>query len=213
VGKSSHQITWATQLFLTAPDDKHILPRSDYPPGKRGQRSKAKKRTSAPPGRFQLMINVSRRRLLWSALVPGTALLLLPRSSARASEADWQRNESQQLEIQISKATQQLAVYIDRHLERVFAISTGAPGNPTPSGVFSIVRMHRMAYAPKYDNAPMPHSIFFTRDGHAIHGTGHLRTLGRPVSHGCVRLAPEAAEWLYDLVQEIGRRNTTIRVM
>jgi lipoprotein-anchoring transpeptidase ErfK/SrfK len=73
--------------------------------------------------------------------------------------------------------------------------------------------MHRMAYAPKYDNAPMPHSIFFTRHGHAIHGTGHLRTLGRPVSHGCVRLEPKAAEWLYGLVQEIGRRNTTIRVM
>jgi lipoprotein-anchoring transpeptidase ErfK/SrfK len=158
------------------------------------------------------MINILRRRSLYFAFLLGAALLLLLPPSARASEADWRREESQ-LEIWISKAAQQMAVYINGELQQVFAVSTGAPRHPTPSGVFSIVRMHRMAYAPKYDNAPMPHSIFFTRDGHAIHGTGHLKTLGRPVSHGCVRLEPEAAEWLYGLVQEIGRRNTTIRVM
>lgn len=115
------------------------------------------------------------------------------------------------LEIIISKAAQSMTIYLDGELQQVFPVSTGRARQPTPSGTFGVVRMHLMAYAPKYDNAPMPHSIFFTRQGHAIHGTGHLDTLGRPVSHGCVRLAPEAAEWLYGLVKQIGPRNTTIR--
>jgi lipoprotein-anchoring transpeptidase ErfK/SrfK len=146
------------------------------------------------------------------AFMFGTAVLLLMPQSPRASEADWE-NERLHLEIRISKAAQEMSVYIDGELQQIFPVSTGGAGHRTPSGAYSIVRMHRMAYAPKYDNAPMPHSIFFTRDGHAIHGTGHLGTLGRPVSHGCVRLAPEAAEWLYELVEQIGRRNTKIHVM
>jgi lipoprotein-anchoring transpeptidase ErfK/SrfK len=154
-----------------------------------------------------------RRRCLGFVLALATAcLLLLP--AARASDASWESEAAPaQLEIWISKAAQEMSVYIDGELRQVFPVSTGRAGHRTPSGVFPVVRMHLMAYAPKYDNAPMPHSIFFTRQGHAIHGTGHLRTLGQPASHGCVRLPPEAAEWLYRLVQQIGRRNTTIRVM
>jgi len=160
------------------------------------------------------MVNLSRRRCLTFALAIGTALLLLPPPAARASDVDWETETApSRIEIVISKAAQEMSVYVDGALMQVFVVSTGRAGQRTPSGVFSVVRMHLMAYAPKYDNAPMPHSIFFTRQGHAIHGTGHLRTLGQPVSHGCVRLTEEAAEWLYEMVQQVGRRNTTIRVM
>jgi lipoprotein-anchoring transpeptidase ErfK/SrfK len=169
------------------------------------------------PRRFVLegMSNLARRRCLGFAIAIGTALLLPPPlPTALASEASWETETAPaQLEIVISKEAQEMSVYIDGALMQVFPVSTGRAGHRTPSGVFPVVRMHLMAYAPKYDNAPMPHSIFFTRHGHAIHGTGHLDTLGRPASHGCVRLPPEAAAWLYALVQQIGRRSTTIRVM
>ena len=56
----------------------------------------------------------------------------------------------------------------------------------------------------------MPHAIFFTKKGHAIHGTEETRRLGRPASHGCVRLAPENATILFGLVKEIGLNNTEI---
>jgi len=49
----------------------------------------------------------------------------------------------------------------------------------------------------------MPHSIFF-RGGYAIHGTYEVAHLGRPVSHGCVRLSPANAATLYALVKAEG---------
>jgi lipoprotein-anchoring transpeptidase ErfK/SrfK len=55
----------------------------------------------------------------------------------------------------------------------------------------------------------MPHSIFFL-GGYAIHGTGYVRSLGRPASHGCIRLAPGNAARLYSLVRQHGNRGTRI---
>jgi lipoprotein-anchoring transpeptidase ErfK/SrfK len=158
------------------------------------------------------MLRLLHRRFLRFAALVGTASLLLL-APARASDVEFDRDAWASLEIRISRAAQRMSVYLDGVLQYVFTVSTGRPGYRTPSGTFPVLWLNRMAYAPKYDNAPMPHSIFFTRAGHAIHGTGHLATLGRPVSHGCVRLTPEAAELLFELVRQIGRRNTTIRVM
>ena len=62
-----------------------------------------------------------------------------------------------------------------------------------------------------YDNAPMPHAIFF-HGGFAIHGSYEISRLGRPASHGCVRLAPANAAVLFGLVEREGMRNTTIVV-
>ncbi len=66
-----------------------------------------------------------------------------------------------------------------------------------------------MHYSSKYENAPMPHSVFF-RGGYAVHGTDHVRSLGRPVSHGCIRLAPRNAATLYHLIRQHGLRATRI---
>jgi hypothetical protein len=55
----------------------------------------------------------------------------------------------------------------------------------------------------------MPFSIFFTEKGHAIHGSYDKR-IGRPASHGCVRLSPANAEALYKLVEQEGVLNTTV---
>ena len=56
----------------------------------------------------------------------------------------------------------------------------------------------------------MPHSIFFMKDGHAIHGSYEVKTLGKPVSHGCVRISPQNAAMLYDLVAKTGLKNTQV---
>ena len=71
--------------------------------------------------------------------------------------------------------------------------------------------MKLMHYSKKFDNAPMPHSIFF-RGGYAIHATNAVRNLGRPASHGCVRLSPKDAAALYALVEKMGMRNVSIRI-
>lgn len=93
----------------------------------------------------------------------------------------------------------------------VWDISTGRKGYNTPTGVFKPYLMKQMHYSRKYDNAPMPNSIFFL-GGYAIHATYDIKRLGRPASHGCIRLAPQNARWLYQIVSEYGKENTTILI-
>ena len=84
-------------------------------------------------------------------------------------------------------------------------VSSARSGFSTPRGAYRPQRLERMHYSKKYHNSPMPHSIFF-RGGYAIHGTGSVSQLGRPASHGCIRLAPGNAATLYALVQQEGAR-------
>ena len=86
-------------------------------------------------------------------------------------------------------------------------VSTARAGYRTPQGSFSIKSMKRMHYSSKYDNSPMPNSIFFS-GGYAIHGSYAISTLGRPASHGCVRLSPAHAAQLYEMVRREGGRIT-----
>lgn len=88
-------------------------------------------------------------------------------------------------------------------------VSTGRSGYYTPRGSFKPQRLARMHYSRKYDNSPMPHSIFF-RGGYAIHGTGAVKRLGTPASHGCVRLHPSNAATLYSMTRQAGPKNVRI---
>ena len=56
----------------------------------------------------------------------------------------------------------------------------------------------------------MPHAIFLWKDGHAIHGSNEVKTLGNAASHGCVRISPENAATLYALVAKNGLQNTQV---
>lgn len=92
-----------------------------------------------------------------------------------------------------------------------WAVSTARPGYFTPRGTYRPQRTARMWYSRKYDMSPMPYSVFF-RGGYAIHGTGAVRQLGRPASHGCVRLHTANAAAFYSMVREVGFGNTRIVV-
>ncbi len=107
--------------------------------------------------------------------------------------------------IAVNKSTQRLAVYVDGAQRYNWSISSGLGGGP-PSGAFRPERLERKWYSRKYDWAPMPNAIFFHK-GYAIHGTNQVSRLGRPASHGCVRLHPQHAAILFDLVQS--RKSST----
>ncbi len=109
----------------------------------------------------------------------------------------------------VSLSAQEMTVYVDGVPRYDWAVSTARRGYVTPTGSFRPTRMHRMWYSKKYDNAPMPSSIFF-HGGYAVHGTGHLKALGRPASHGCIRLHPDNARTLYSLVADQGMGNARI---
>jgi hypothetical protein len=112
--------------------------------------------------------------------------------------------------ITIDKDAQQMTVAVDG-LERYhWPVSTGIPSRETPNGSFRTFRMEEDHYSKEFDDAPMPHSIFFTKIGHAIHGTDSESRLGTPASHGCVRLSRANATTLYALVEQEGVLNTTV---
>ena len=111
----------------------------------------------------------------------------------------------------IDISTQRMSVEIDGVPAYHWAVSTGRGRYRTPTGSYRPQRMYRRYFSRKYDNSPMPHAIFF-RGGYAVHGTGYIRSLGRPASHGCVRLHPANAATLYALVGQIGKRGTRIVV-
>src|SRR5882757_721722 len=113
-----------------------------------------------------------------------------------------------ELLITINKSAQQMTVAVDGATRYVWPVSTGAPGYDTPSGEFKPFRMEAEHFSREWDDAPMPHSIFFTMQGHAIHGSGHIRAIGTPASHGCVRLEPKNAAVLFALVKREKMANT-----
>lgn len=96
--------------------------------------------------------------------------------------------------------------------QALWPVSTGRKGYYTPPGTFRPYRIAEMHYSKKYDDAPMPHSIFY-HGGYAIHGTYDVRKLGRPASHGCVRLHPDNAALLFEIVEYYGMENTIIRIV
>ncbi len=101
----------------------------------------------------------------------------------------------------ISLSEQRMHVYVNGAQQYVWPVSTARSGYVTPTGTFRPQRLEPMWYSRKYDNSPMPHSVFFL-GGYAIHGTHSIRRLGTPASHGCVRLHPSNAAKLYSLISQ-----------
>lgn len=141
----------------------------------------------------------TRLRVFLSAVLFGMMIVSGPANAAK-------------IIISINKVSQKMTVTIDGTKEYVWPISTGARGYDTPSGTFRPFRMEKEHFSKEWDDAPMPYSMFFTSRGHAIHGSYHVKSLGRRASHGCVRLAPENAAKLFGLVSKAGPSNTTITV-
>jgi lipoprotein-anchoring transpeptidase ErfK/SrfK len=112
--------------------------------------------------------------------------------------------------ITISKSHQLMQVDSD-YGSYQWRVSTARKGYYTPTGTFHPYSLQLMHYSKKYDNSPMPNSIFFS-GGYAIHATPHVGNLGRPASHGCVRLHPANAKTLYGIVSK-DRSGTTIRII
>ncbi len=116
------------------------------------------------------------------------------------------------IEARIDLSQQKMRVYQGGKLRYSWPISSGRSGYRTPTGRWGVTRMHREYYSKKYHGSPMPHSIFFYR-GYAIHGTNYVKRLGRPASHGCIRLAPGNARALFNLVQRNGRGNFRVHIV
>lgn len=113
------------------------------------------------------------------------------------------------LSVIIDLSDQRMTVSDESGVLHVWPVSTARSGYCTPVGTYRPIRLERMWNSTIYDNAPMPHAIFF-HGGYAIHGTAEIANLGQPASHGCVRLHPDHALTLFELVVAQGRDATEI---
>jgi lipoprotein-anchoring transpeptidase ErfK/SrfK len=118
-----------------------------------------------------------------------TAALLGPIAGAQAG-----------IVVTVDKSAQRLTVAVDGVNLFDWPVSTARVGYRTPNGSYRPERLAVKWFSRKYDWSPMPHSIFF-HGGYAIHGSYEISHLGRPASHGCIRLHPVNATVLYDLVK------------
>jgi hypothetical protein len=140
------------------------------------------------------------RGFLSAALIAAAALVILgPRASA-------------EIIVSVDKDTQRMTITVDGEQRYLWPVSTGRPGNDTPNGVFRPNRMDPDHFSQEWDNAPMPHAIFFDLHGHALHGFLNPSHIGDPASHGCVRMQPERAALLYMLIAMRRMKDTTVVV-
>jgi hypothetical protein len=103
--------------------------------------------------------------------------------------------------VTVDKTAQRLSVQVDGVHRYDWPVSTARWGYRTPNGTYRPERLARKWFSRKYDWSPMPWSIFFD-GGYAIHGSYEISHLGRPASHGCIRLHPNNARILFELVQQ-----------
>ena len=151
-------------------------------------------------------------------IVPVLAMMLAfpataqtsPPATAQTSSNSESKGTGAAILINIDKSRQRMTVFLDGVEKYVWPVSTGLAGYSTPSGTYTATSMNEIWYSKEWDNAPMPHSIFFRKDGYAIHGTYEAKNLGRPASHGCVRISRENAATLFALVKQNGLKNTEV---
>lgn len=111
----------------------------------------------------------------------------------------------------VDKATQRMMVFVNGKQEYSWKVSTGLRRYDTPTGTHKPYRIHKMWHSRKYEMTPMPYSVFYN-GGYAVHATKAVWRLGKPASHGCVRLSIKNAKIFYKLVKQHGRLLTQISI-
>lgn len=120
-----------------------------------------------------------------------------------------QAASAERLIAKVDLSKQTMIVTLDDEIIYNWLVSSGRKGFETPTGEWNAVRKYKMYYSKTYDNAPMPFAVFFF-DGYAVHGTTAVKMLGRPASHGCVRLLTKNAKLFNELVEEVGMSETKV---
>lgn len=144
-----------------------------------------------------------------SSPVPATGETAAP--AAEAAPAEPPKPVLPTLIAKVNLTTQTMVVVVNGKPTHTWKVSSGADGYATPVGNFKPDWMAKMWYSRQYDNAPMPHAVFF-KGGAAIHATTSIGRLGTAASHGCVRLAPANAEAFFKLVTRHGLSMTRVVV-
>lgn len=112
-------------------------------------------------------------------------------------------------EILVDLSDSRTYAYENGVLVRNVLSSTGLPATPTVQGDFTVQRRYesQLMSGPDYYLPGVPYILYFYQ-GYALHGTYWHENWGQPMSHGCVNLPTDEAEWFYNFA-DIG---TPVRV-
>lgn len=141
-------------------------------------------------------------------LLDGIQVASVAQPQAEAAAGD----NSKRVVARVDLSDQTMHVYVDEKLSHVFKVSSGRGSYSTPTGRWNAEWLSPRHRSRKYNNAPMPWSVFYYR-GYAVHGTVDIKRLGQPASHGCIRLHPDNAKTFYKLVHSNGKQNTIISIV
>jgi hypothetical protein len=122
--------------------------------------------------------------------------------------------------IHVVKSSQTLYLYENGALIDTFSVSTGTKNHPTPdinmrpNGPTFIKYTSKKYPEGNYKGLGNMPYVIFIKGGYAIHGTtpGNFLKLGHRASHGCLRLHPDNAKKVFDLVNLYGLENTWVKV-
>lgn len=106
---------------------------------------------------------------------------------------------------------QRMSVSIDGVQKYSWRVSTGLQGMQTPIGSYTPFALTPYYYSKKWKMA-LPYLVSIDDKGTAIHGTSMTSKLGRPASHGCIRLDTANAATFYKLIEANGMSNTQVIV-
>ena len=104
--------------------------------------------------------------------------------------------------IDLNLSTQRATAYENDQVVNTWAISSGLPSSPTPTGNFSVFAHTAMQDMGCFEGASyctedVPWSTWFAPNI-AFHGAYWHNNFGNQMSHGCVNMPISAAKWIYD---------------
>jgi hypothetical protein len=154
------------------------------------------------------------------AMMVGTAAILAVQALGQSAAVQAPPDAVKRV-IVVSLEDRKLALVEDGQVKKVYPVAVGKPSTPSPVGTFII---ERRVVNPTYHHngrtvLPGPGNPVGTRwmglsiRGYGIHGTNEPNSIGKAVSHGCIRMSKADLEQFYELVAEgdtvelVGARN------
>jgi len=140
--------------------------------------------------------------LFWSAQLLGKDKSL---SATRRDECE----EAPRHVLVISIPDRKLAVTEEGRVLKVYSVAVGAAVSPSPTGTLKIVTKvigptyyHRGKVVPPGNSNPLGDRwMGLNQKGYGIHGTNVPSSIGKAVSHGCIRMGKHDVEELFNLAR------------
>jgi lipoprotein-anchoring transpeptidase ErfK/SrfK len=111
----------------------------------------------------------------------------------------------------VDLSQQRMHVFVEGKKKYTWTVSTGKKGWRTKPGFYTPFAQRKKFYSTKW-RMSLPYLTMIGSDGTAIHGTHLTGKLGRPASHGCIRLSVANAAKFYKLVESYGMWSTQVEV-